>query len=431
MSAGYNTRKVSLSLPSLGIALPGNHHAARRNPPSTATSTTAAPARPATATSPKSQSTNKKRKASHDGESQSPRPASQPRKLAPPRPQASKLERTPPPSPTTSVEMMDRDVVEPKPIDLESINDDIVEAVIRVLISQGNRPHLVKELATILMLQLRIVQQSANPCAIISSRLATFLKRPCWTASSPCPLAKELETVHPRRTYFYLTTCPHPPFSDSTVGTPMIKRSSIVTPSLSSGTSASEDADDLERRRVLSPSPEVDLSAPEFDDLDDDLPMPRTPIGSFSGRFPTAIFHHNRHHHHRHHPHSRHHRSGSPPLEKDEKEFTQTANVLQQKRKATGHFVASVPTESLVDMPYNSRDENLFGGLQPKTLSPTAGHHIINFSIASPSMRPSFGGSLKRDAEADGWARLDSMLEWDRSPENVELDELDGLLVDF
>lgn len=46
-----------------------------------------------------------------------------------------------------------------KKIDMEGINDEIVEAVIVQLQNTGNRPHLVKELAAVLMQQLKIVQQ--------------------------------------------------------------------------------------------------------------------------------------------------------------------------------------------------------------------------------------------------------------------------------
>lgn len=134
-----------------------------------------------------------------------------------------------------------------------------------------------------------------------------------------------------------------------------------------------------------------------------------------------------------HHHSSRHHRGASPPLEKDEKEFTQTANVLQQRKKASGHLLATVPVDAVVETPYNShaRDENLFGGYHShhhRTLSPVAPLPLMTFSVTSPAIRPSFGLNLKRDVEAESWARLDSMLEWDRSPENIELEELDGLL---
>lgn len=69
------------------------------------------------------------------------------------------LEQTPPPSPKAipSIEMAD--AAEPTPIDLDSINDDIVEAVIVQLQATANRPHLVKELATVLGQSLTSVQQ--------------------------------------------------------------------------------------------------------------------------------------------------------------------------------------------------------------------------------------------------------------------------------
>lgn len=48
-------------------------------------------------------------------------------------------------------------------IDLESIKDDIVEAVVIQLQSTANRPHLIKELATVLMQSLTAVQQYVSP----------------------------------------------------------------------------------------------------------------------------------------------------------------------------------------------------------------------------------------------------------------------------
>lgn len=76
-----------------------------------------------------------------------------------------KFDHTPPPSPPptdrSSVEMADADegVSSVKKVDLEGINDEIVEAVIVQLQNTGNRPHLVKELAAVLMQSLKIVQQ--------------------------------------------------------------------------------------------------------------------------------------------------------------------------------------------------------------------------------------------------------------------------------
>lgn len=322
-----------------------------------------------------------------------------------------KYDRTPPPSPglQVSIEMDESELsesLEIKKVDLEGINDEIVEAVIVRLEETRNRPHLVKELATALMDQVKIVQQSANPCAIISSRLSTYLKRSCWSAVAPCPLAKELETVHPRRTYFYLTTCPHLPLPDPTA------QRAIITPSLSSSASTSEDAD-CDRRRELSLSPEVDLSSPEFDDMDEDIPMPGTPMGSVSGRHrPLNV--------------PRNPRGNEPPLEKDEKEFTQTADGLQ-KRKASGHLLRVDPVDQ-APIDDGMQNEQLFGE-PPRTLAPSLLPHMV--FMTSPAMRPSMMLPVKKDTEAENWTKLDAILDWDRSPETVELDELDGLFDNY
>lgn len=53
------------------------------------------------------------------------------------------MEHTPPPSPT--------DGTVATKIDTEGINDDIVVGVIEQLEKTGNRPHLVKELAAVLI----------------------------------------------------------------------------------------------------------------------------------------------------------------------------------------------------------------------------------------------------------------------------------------
>lgn len=229
-------------------------------------------------------------------------------------------------------------------------------------------------------------------------------------------MAKELETVHPRRTYFYLTTCPHGPLPEPTMAALAAAQArTLVTPS---ATSASEDAED-DRRRELSPSPEVDLSSPEFDDVDDDMPMPATPVGSFSGRpIPTLAV-----------P-VQSHRGASPPLEKDEKEFTQTADGLQ-KRKLSGGLLPVKPelVVQSTELDEHSKDDSLFG--EPKASA--AGNQPPPMAfMASPAMRPAFSVSAKKEGDMeDSWAKLDSLLEWDRSPETIELDELDCLLNDY
>jgi hypothetical protein len=249
--------------------------------------------------------------------------------------------------------------------------------------------------------------RSANPSAIISSRLSTYLKR-SWSASSPCPVAKELETVHPRRTYFYLTTCPHQPMPDPS-NVHFLQRS-IITPSLSSA-SRSDEAD-AERRRELSPSPEVDLSSPE---LEGDDMSPPTSIGSFTTRVESSI---------------RNSRASSPPLEKDEKEFTQTARGMQKRKLSGDTRMSGVPSD-MADHPVRSSETHpdaLFG----------EGRHLGiphgGLFVSSPAMKPSLSlNTLKRGFdETELWARVEGAMEWDmRSPENIELEELDGMLDDF
>ncbi|KAI1374390.1 hypothetical protein F4677DRAFT_165920 [Hypoxylon crocopeplum] len=394
----YNTRRKSLSLPSLGIHIPVNRASSNNSSMASSRSSSESSSHP-----------NKKLKRSHNHSA--PPPASSAaifkQGVAP-----AKYDHTPPPSPglQDSIEMDESELSELpeiKKVDLEGINDEIVEAVIVRLEETRNRPHLVKELAAALMGQVKIVQQSANPCAIISSRLSTYLKRSCWSAVAPCPLAKELETVHPRRTYFYLTTCPHLPLPD-----PSTAQRAIITPSLSSSASTSEDAD-CDRRRELSLSPEVDLSSPEFDDMDEDMPMPGTPMGSVAG-------------HRRRLSAPRNQRGEEPPLEKDEKEFTQTADGLQ-KRKANGHLLRADPLDQ-VSIDDGMQNEQLFGE-PPRTLAPSLLPHMA--FMTSPAMRPSLMLPVKRDGEAENWTKLDAILDWDRSPETVELDELDGLLDNF
>ena len=138
----YNTRRKSLSLPSLGIQLPNASRAHR--PSNIKTPVTTETAQPPT----------KKVKRSHLSNSTSPTSPSQPRSSTSSsatkvvsfaeRPRSSgrnAYEHTPPPSPGANHR---------NKIDTDGINDDIVIGVIEQLEKTGNRPHLIKELATVL-----------------------------------------------------------------------------------------------------------------------------------------------------------------------------------------------------------------------------------------------------------------------------------------
>jgi hypothetical protein len=364
------------------------------------------------------------------------------------------LQHTPPPSPGASHS--------DNKIDTEGINDDIVIAVIEQLEKTGNRPHLIKELATVLTSTNDSVAQyvspfalpprsadlsspscsSANPAALLSSRLSLYLKRP-WTALAPCPLAKELIPVHPRKVFFYLTTTPHQklPGSSDDIIAPTAAAVKRLTPSVS----PSVDQDDIDpetRDRLrMSLSPEVDLSSP---DLDEDHPMgPPTPGESFSGRSSLARDGSTAEHR------TGQNRAPSPPLEADEKGFTETATAVRARgmslNEPTIHTSIEVTMqqtssqhmeviEESAEMTHRRDQEwgyELFGHAHGTTAVPT--HPAL---LSSPMIIPKddHAANVKKvTALVTDIALQDvEMTNWElRSPENVELDELDGMFSGF
>ncbi|KIW84117.1 hypothetical protein Z517_03364 [Fonsecaea pedrosoi CBS 271.37] len=310
---GYNTRRKSLSLPSLGIHLP---NASRAHRPILKTTT---PPADASASPPPP---TKKQKRSHDSDEPL-SPVSSPRsKVGSPAIDlptsttlalATAVEQTPPPSPKLGTPV--------RKIDTDGIHDDIVISVIEQLEKTGNRPHLIRDLATILASTNASIAHSANPAALLSSRLSLYLKRP-WTALSPCPLAKELIPVHPRKVFFFLTTQPRMPLPDSSddILPPPVISVKNLTPSVSEHSQV-DDLDQRDRAR-LSPSPEVELYSPDLDHHD---PMqPPTPGDHFSARSslnPDGTPDVRR----------RTNRAPSPPLEEDERGFTETATAVRAR----------------------------------------------------------------------------------------------------
>lgn len=416
----YNTRRKSLSLPSLGIQLPGGPRSAR-SPPSTSDG----------------QHVAKKQKRSHSGSSAS-SPTSLPRpttlRFDEQRPKsAGRAADTPPPSPGGESGSTK--------VDTQGIDDEIVVGVIEQLEKTGNRPHLLKELATVLSPTIPIVERyvpnsalqslaslllmltchsSANPAAIISSRLATYLKR-SWTALSRCPLDKKLVGTHPKRVYYFLSTCPHQPIPTDAGNASAAAR--IISPSLSSAASEEEDLDARSRAR-MSPSPELDLS--DYDSNASD------PFSNQSHPPTTANIANNR-------------RAQSPPLEKDEREFTQTASFLQQRRKSqeaervhsTTVLVEHVQKDVIMDEVSHSIEETEESAARMNSEAAAAlfGHmdHLSSFQAniapSSPALKPTLHidmppPSLKRkqvrlDVDDDDWTM--------KSPESIDLDELDDL----
>lgn len=144
----YNTRRKSLSLPSLGIQLPGAPRSARSPPSST-----------------DSQHVAKKQKRTHSVTTAILPPPSPPQQSAPrfdqQRPRsAGRVADTPPPSPGAESGHAK--------VDTQGIDDEIVVGVIEQLEKTGNRPHLLKELATVLSPIIPIVERyvisSVFPC---------------------------------------------------------------------------------------------------------------------------------------------------------------------------------------------------------------------------------------------------------------------------
>lgn len=448
----YNTRRKSLSLPSLGIQLPSASRAHRNQ------SSAKSPLNSTTESLPPPP---KRFRRSHDIDPPSPPSTNGSRNVSPtvnadarPRSKRGAYEHTPPPSPSDSA-------IATK-VDTEGINDDIVIAVIDQLEKTGNRPHLIKELATVLsatsesvakyatspkltifMRANRVLNSSANPAALLSSRLSVYLKRP-WTALAPCPLAKELIPVHPRKVFFYLTTCPHQPLPENSddIIMPALPQDKRITPSISSPSVNQDDDIDMELQERLrySPSPEVDLSTPDDEELVDAPQRPPTPNGSFSGRSSIPRDGSNGEN-----QRSRN-RAPSPPLEADERGFTETANAVRARGMSLSSTAVQTSSENTEESTRleetadttNRRDQEfgleLFGQSNNAIAAPA-----LSVMLSSPMIQPHEAHLHHETRKGTELTNIDASVKevemtstWElRSPENVELDELDGLFSGF
>ena len=477
----YNTRRKSLSLPALGIQLPNASRAHRPSPSKSSL--------PAEVQQPPA----KRVKRSHPAQTPPPPTPGRQRSSTTSssssktvtfadRPKSSgrtAYEHTPPPSPGPA-----RDIK----VDTDGIHDEIVTGVIEQLEKTGNRPHLIKELAAVLSntndgvaryessfplpspsVLCSSATSSANPAALLSSRLAAYLKRSSWSALSPCPLGKELIPIHPRKVYYYLTTTTRQDFPlDSTdiLSTPIITNLStggkggkrIISPSLSNA-SVDEDMETAEDRKrdALSPSPEIDLSTPELDAVapgaEDDFPTPPTPAGlSFSGRSSLArdgssglmvevvdLVHN---------------RAQVPPLEGDEKEFEQTASSMAIRSMSLGDMnvreskeVDITVTRNLSTLQVEETEEEkakrnseaaaaLFGSQHSR-------EHGVSMGLMTSLLVKPIVGHIRHetprdvdDVEMEGSVSIlgdtGFSFNWDiKKPENVDLDELDDLFGGF
>lgn len=225
----------------------------------------------------------------------------------------------------------------------------------------------------------------------------------------------------------------------------------IISPSISNA-SIDGDNDGIEgrKRAAISPSPEVDLSNPGLEDepVDDEFNAPPTPAGSFSGRSSLnrdgtngssseAMNHlHN-------------HRAGGPPLEKDEKEFTQTASSMRMRGVSfdeqdirptteTEELAAEYASEETEEEKAKKNQEaaaTLFGGHHENP--PQMGLSIMSSPYVKPMHAQSYIEKIsRREGSGDLEMKESTILSdsglWDiRPPESIELDELDDLFCGF
>jgi hypothetical protein len=103
---------------------------------------------------------------------------------------------------------------------------------------------------------------------------------------------------------------------------------------------------------------------------------------------------------------------------------------MQKRKLGSDTDMSGVPSE-MEDhsTTKNMESETLFGEARNLAVSNTT------IFISSPAMKPSLSlNSIKRVFEdsSDMWNRVDNAMQWDmRSPENVELEELDGMFDDL
>ena len=299
---------------------------------------------------------------------------------------------------------------------------------------------------------------SANPAALLSSRLSAYLKRP-WSALSPCPLDKELTTVHPRKVYFFLTTLPRQSFpADFSDSIPRPHAggkggSRIISPSISSA-SIDEDPEAAEERRrdALSPSPEINFSTEDLDvsapTLEFEFTTPPTPAASsLSGRSSLARDGSNGSSSDSASSHS--YKAASPQLERDEKEFTQTASSMRMRGMSLDDPIIRPSTEDINEIETEETEEEKAKRNREAAEALFGAHHaqaasmpIMNSPLVKPTQQVLIEKEIKQEGGdiemgesisilGDGGGEL-SGLTWDtRELEDIRIEDLDDLFGAF
>ena len=283
--------------------------------------------------------------------------------------------------------------------------------------------------------------------------MSAYLKRP-WSALSPCPLDKELTTVHPRKVYFFLTTLPRQDFPTAPSDIIISAHSGgkggrrIISPSISSA-SIDEDNEAAEERKrdAMSPSPEIDFS----EDLDIAVPgvegdfvTPPTPAGSsFSGR--SSLARDGSHGSSSDNTLSHNHKAASPPLEGDEKEFTQTASSMRMRGMSLDDPTIRPSTEDSSELVVEETEEEK-AKRNREAAEALFGHHGHDTSLTIPSsplvkaIQPMVVGKEIRQGGEDvemkeSFSILGDSgvgLTWDtREAEDIQIEDLDDLFGAF
>lgn len=248
------------------------------------------------------------------------------------------------------------------------------------------------------------------------------MKRP-WTALSPCPIAKELIPVHPRKVFFFLTTQARgelPSNSDDIIipAIPLLKR---LTPSISDPSVEDEEAMERNDRMRFSPSPEIELFSPELETTTSIPAPPDSPFSSQASLHREPVIQ----------PRARpSHRAPSPSLEADERGFTETASAVRANRLMQQTSQLQISSVDLVDEPKPKTDHEagieLFGRSHGSLAVPD--NMINKHMMSSPMIAPKHNLHLQiLDIDMDT-----DEATWNiKSPEHTSFDELDEMFDDY
>jgi hypothetical protein len=238
--------------------------------------------------------------------------------------------------------------------------------------------------------------------------------------------------VHPRKVFFYLTNQPRMPLpenSDDILPPSALAEIKRLTPSISDPSVTGDDMDIDMRGR--SPSPEVELFSPDLED--DSVPTPPTPGEAFSGRnslnpdgTPDIR--------------SRPNRAPSPALEADERGFTETATAV----RARGMSLQGPPPQATIEVDATAILEEDETPEQQHTRDRVLAHSLFGSyhnGLVVPDQK-GLASSPMIAPRGDHQARLALTLNLDdidmtdtqfamRSPETIDVDELDSMLTGF